>query len=285
MHAMTEPGTITASPPARSSSLALATTTLWRREMTRFFRQRNRVIGALLTPVVFWLVLGGGLNGAFVFPGPADGGEVGYLEYFYPGTVVMILLFTTIFSAYSVIEDRVAGFLQGVRVAPAPRVAIVLGKVLGGACIGWMQAVLFLLVWPFVTSGELSVLHLAGAVGVMFIVAIALTAIGFCLAWPMESTAGFHAVLNLVLFPIWFLSGALYPYESAAGWQKVAMLINPLTYGQSAFSALLRGPGAAVAGGPVASIALNVLITVAFAVVMIGFAALMVARPRKDGGA
>src|SRR5690606_30114401 len=108
--------------------------TLWRRELVRFFRQRNRVIGALATPVMFWLMLGSGLNTTFRSATFSDGAAsgIGYLEFFYPGTVMLMVLFTAIFSTISVIEDRREGFLQAVLVSPSPRLAIVLGKVLGG---------------------------------------------------------------------------------------------------------------------------------------------------------
>src|SRR6267378_1913870 len=114
--------------------------TLWQREMVRFFRQRDRVVGALATPVVFWLLLGLGLGRSF----KTTEGH-GYLEYFYAGTMVMILLFTAIFSTISVIEDRREGFLQGVLVAPIPRWSMVLGKVLGGTAIAMLQGIVFLL--------------------------------------------------------------------------------------------------------------------------------------------
>src|SRR5687767_2816789 len=139
--------------PVRSAP-ALATVVLWlpalslaRRELVRFLRQRHRVMGALATPVVFWLLIGGGMGRSFSAGGP---GGSNYLQYFFPGTVVMILLFTAIFSTISIIEDRREGFLQSVLVAPVPRMAIVLGKVLGGTVLAFGQGLLFLLLAPLV---------------------------------------------------------------------------------------------------------------------------------------
>ena len=173
----------------------LATWTLWQRELVRFFRQRNRVVGALGTPVVFWLLLGSGFRGAFqASPSPNEGvsgaagtveaGQMTYLQYFYPGSLLMVLLFTAIFATISVIEDRKTGFLQGVLVAPVPRASIVLGKVLGGASIAMIQAVLFLLIWPIV-SGWPSIAQVVGVLGLTFGLAIGMTALGlfFCLAY------------------------------------------------------------------------------------------------------
>ena len=208
--------------------LVLPSASLAKRELVRFLRQRNRVVGALATPVVFWLLVGGGMGRSFRAPG-LPGGE-NYLEYFFPGTILMILLFTAIFSTISIIEDRREGFLQSVLVAPVSRVSIVLGKVLGGTALAFGQALLFLLLGPLVGvrpgAGGLVL-----AMGLMALLAFALTALGFCIAWRMSSTQGFHAVMNLFLMPMWFLSGALFPAHNASGPLRVVMQLNPLTYG------------------------------------------------------
>ena len=208
--------------------LWLPAMSLARRELVRFLRQRSRVVGALATPVVFWLLVGGGMGRSFRAPG-LPGGE-NYLEYFFPGTVLMILLFTAIFSTISIIEDRREGFLQSVLVAPVPRAAIVLGKVLGGTALAFGQALLFLMLGPLV-GVKPSVAGLLLALGLMALLAFALTALGFCIAWRMSSTQGFHAVMNLFLMPMWFLSGALFPAHNASGPLRAVMLLNPLTYG------------------------------------------------------
>ena len=119
---------------------------LWQRDMVRFLRQKNRIIGALGAPLVFWVLIGSGVGPGFRLPGwPAD---MTYLAYFFPGTVVLILLFTAVFSTISVIEDRREGFLQGVLVAPVAPEAIVLGKLLGGTTLAVGQALLFCLAAP-----------------------------------------------------------------------------------------------------------------------------------------
>jgi ABC-2 type transport system permease protein len=191
--------------------MLLPTLALTHRELVRFLRQRNRVIGAFATPIVFWLLIGLGMGRSFAGPAGEGGGDAGYLTYFFPGTILMMLLFTAIFSTISVIEDRREGFLQGVLVAPVGRSAIVGGKVLGGAILATGQAALFLLLGWATGVASLSALSLAVAFVVMFLIAIGLTALGLCLAWRMTSTQGFHAVMNLLLMPMWFLSGALFP--------------------------------------------------------------------------
>ena len=196
-------------------------------ELTRFLRQRHRIIGALLTPIVFWLLIGGGMGRSFQTASP--GGD-SYIRYFFPGTVLMILLFTAIFSTISVIEDRREGFLQSVLVAPVSRMAIVLGKVLGATLLAVGQAILFLLLAPTVGihfTLESFILLLL----ITTIVAFALSALGFCIAWRMTSTQGFHAIMNLFLLPLWFLSGALFPASTARGGLGWVMRINPLSYG------------------------------------------------------
>ena len=219
--------------------MLLATFALWRRDVVRFYRQRSRVIGALGTPVVFWVLLGSGLGSSFR-AGSADGPVGGYLEYFYPGTLALILLFTAIFSTISVVEDRHEGFLQGVLVAPVPRVAIALGKILGGTTLALMQAGVFLLLAPLanISIGWASLPLMAVVLGTL---AFALTGLGFMLAWIIDSTQGFHAIMNLFLFPMWLLSGAVFPPTGAAEWIRLVMLINPMTYGVSAIRGVLAG--------------------------------------------
>ncbi|MBI1335458.1 MAG: ABC transporter permease subunit [Phycisphaera sp.] len=268
------------------SGLWLSTRTLWQREMVRFFRQRNRVIGALATPIVFWLLLGGGLNRSFTVSNAASTstGGIGYLEYFFPGTVVLILLFTAIFSTISVIEDRREGFLQGVLVSPMPRLALVLGKVFGGATIATVQGLLFLAVWPWVGHVHwdgTEVLWLLGALPVMFVLSCALTGLGLCIAWPMDSTAGFHAVMNLFLMPMWFLSGAVFPYTQAPSVMRWIMLCNPLTYGQTAFASTLGG-GRVHSPSPLGPIP-SMGVTLLFAVGTVTFGHALVNRRRRDG--
>lgn len=217
--------------------MAVATLALWRRDIVRFFRQRSRIIGALGTPVVFWLLLGSGLGSSFRI-GDTSAPVGGYLEYFYPGTLALILLFTAIFSTISVIEDRHEGFLQGVLVAPVPRTAIVLGKILGGTTLAVIQAALFLLLAPLAnTAIGLDTLPLL--LLVLAVLAFALTGLGFMLAWVLDSTQGFHAIMNVVLIPMWLLSGAVFPADGASGWIRAVMLVNPMTYGVAAIRNVL----------------------------------------------
>src|SRR5579863_6583090 len=208
--------------------------TLWWREIVRFYRQRSRVVGVIASPLLFWLVIGSGFGTSF-----RSGNTVGqqhYLDYFYPGALIMIVLFTSIFAMMSLIEDRKEGFLLSVMVAPVPRSAIVLGKVLGGTTLSAIQGLIFLAFVPFV-GVHMGFVDFLLVVFVVFLVSFALTSLGFAIAWPMDSTQAFHAIINLLLIPLWLLSGALFPLSKAAGWMRFCMMLNPLTYGVEA----LRG--------------------------------------------
>src|SRR3954467_9193924 len=221
---------------AATSDLWLPAYTLWLREIVRFYRQPARVVGVIASPVVFWLVIGSGFGSSFR-SGDAPGGQ-NYLDYFYPGALIMIVLFTSIFTMMSVIEDRKEGFLLSVLVAPVSRSAIVLGKVLGGTTLSTIQGLIFLVFAPLV-GVHIGLGDFALIVVTIFLISFALTALGFAIAWPMDSTQAFHAIINLFLIPLWLLSGALFPIGGASVWLRVLMRINPLTYGVEALPQLL----------------------------------------------
>jgi len=211
--------------------VALQVGTLWWREIARFMRQRSRVTGAILQPLVFWLLLGAGLRASFRPAGmPSD---MSYAQYFYPGMIVLVLLFTAIFATISTVEDRREGFLQGVLVAPVSRSSVVLGQALGGTTLALMQGIIFLLLAPL-AGIHLSLAAIVVTTAMMAIIAFALTSIGLIIAWRIESTQGFHAIMNLILIPIWLLSGAFFPAEGTPMWLRWTMKLNPLTYGMTA---------------------------------------------------
>lgn len=245
---------------------------LWRREVVRFVRQRSRVVGALGTPVVFWVLIGSGLRNSF--KGSA-GSNADYLEYAFPGTIALIVLFTAIFSMISVIEDRREGFMQAVLVAPVGRFAIVMGKVLGSSTLAIVQALLFLLLAPLI-GVSLSVPSFLAMLGVLVVVSVGLSALGLLIAWPMDSTQGFHAVMNLVLMPMWLLSGAFFPAAGASRWIGLVMAVNPLTYGVSALRHALYLGTSGADGLP--SWGVSIGVSIGFALVMIVLSAAVVTK-------
>lgn len=197
------------------------------RDLRRFFRQRSRIVGALLQPLIFWAVIGSGLSGSFRMPGERS---VGYLQYFYPGTLVLVVLFTAIFTTMSVIEDRQRGFLQAVLAAPVSRVTLVLGKTLGSVAIALIQGTLFLLLCPL-AGYSLAAVNVPLVLTALVLIGVALAAVGFALAWVLESTQGYHVLMNVLLIPAWILSGAMFPIAGAAPWLRAIMRLNPLSHG------------------------------------------------------
>jgi ABC-2 type transport system permease protein len=228
----------------------LAALSLAGRELRRFIRQRTRIVGALVQPLIFWILFGAGLGGTFRMPGGNSGAS--YAAYFLPGVAVMILLFTAIFSTISIIEDRREGFLQGVLVSPIPRSSLVLGKLLGGSILAVVQALLFVGIAPMLAgigvvspmSLDLSMTQWLAATAWMGVIAFLLTALGYAIAWPMESTQGFHAIMSVFLMPMWLLSGAFFPVPES-GWLSWIMRINPLTYGLAGLRRLILPAGSA----------------------------------------
>jgi ABC-2 type transport system permease protein len=256
---------------AGMDNLFLASYSLWRRELVRFYRDKGRVIGGLVPPVIFWFLISSGLNGSFSFGGKAGGMD--YRQYFFPGTLTLIFLFTAVFSTISVIEDRKEGFLQSVLVAPIPRIAVVAGKLFGSATLAFLQGLPFLLAAPLIGLN----LHAGSFFASLFIlfgVAFSLAGLGFIIAWQLESTQGFMGIMNMGLIPMWFMSGALFPLNNLPLWLAVIAKINPLTYGVTALQWELF-PAGAVAGSPslpvcAAAIAFSCALAVAVAVWITG---------------
>jgi ABC-2 type transport system permease protein len=260
------------------------------RELVRFIRQRTRIVGALVQPFIFWILFGAGLGGTFKPPAWAPQGMT-YQEYFLPGVAVLILLFTAIFSTISIIEDRREGFLQAVLVSPIPRASLVLGKVGGGTVLAVVQAAIFLLIGPalrFVGLAPQMSLALSpgDAVAVALFLTIegfALTSIGYVMAWPLDSTQGYHALMSVILMPMWLLSGSFFPVPPS-GWLSWVMRLNPLTYGVIGLQRFLfthsYGPGqsepAATAGLP--SVTTCVVVTVLFSAIAFAVAVWLTGR-------
>lgn len=230
---------------------------LARREVLRFWRDRARVIGFAAAPMMFWLVVGSGYSD---------------LARFLPGALVLTAMFSAIFTSMSLIDDRRDGFLRCVLVSPAPRLAIVLGKVVGGTALAAIQTLAFLAV---ATMGGMLYpeAHYGVLVVLIVLIAMAFTAVGFVVAWLVRSAQGFHAVINLLFVPLWMVSGSIFRMEDASTWLRWLMLANPVTYANESISyflglktteAQMVNPALAVA--VVAAAALLPLIVAAYAI-------------------
>jgi daunorubicin resistance ABC transporter membrane protein len=209
---------------------------LWQRELIRLFKEKSRWLGVVAQPLMVWVLLGLGMKGVFKF---GDGGQgVSYLTYFFPGIYVMTLLFTGIFTSISIIEDKQQGLMRALLVSPAPRGAILLGKMAGATTVGLIQVALLLAFLPLagyyvgsVNWGGLFWVSVLGMAGI--------SAFGFGAAWLFDSVQGFHAVMGVLMFPMWILSGAVFPIPEHG--LKYVMLVNPLTYLVSGLRVALGG--------------------------------------------
>src|SRR5215471_8502443 len=238
------------------SNFFLPAATLWQRELVRFWRQKSRLLGVIASPLVIWLLIGYGSNS---------------LGRFYSGALVLTVMFSAIFSTISIIEDRREGFLLSMLVSPAPRSSMVLGKILGAATLAWIQGVIFLAFAPL-AGVRISLLELAPVVAAIFLISFTLTGLGFVIAWRMETTAGFHAIMNLLLLPMWMVSGSLFPMATAHGLIRAIMWINPLTYSIALLNHLLQFPNASP--GAFASL----VVTVAFGLTLLLASGAMAAK-------
>jgi len=269
-------GAPAASRPQRPSSVTASVVgALVGRDLRRFFRQRSRIAGSVAQPLILWAVLGAGLGASFQ---AAGAGGVSYLAYFYPGTVVLTVLFTAIFSTISVIEDRHHGFLQAVLVAPASRTALVLGKTLGGVAIALCQAAALVALAP-VAGFSLGAMSWPVLAASLFFSALGFTALGFAVAWWIDSTQGYHAIMSVALIPLWMLSGAMFPASGAHRVVHVLMTINPMTYAVSGVRRGLYGDGLPAALIPASSsAALEIAVSALFAVLAVAAAAALCKR-------
>ncbi len=201
---------------------------LWLREMKRFLRAKSRIIGTLAMPFFFLAFLGLGF-GNMNIPGMAKG--ISYINFLVPGIVGMTMLFTSMFAGISVLWDREFGFLKEIMVAPVNRISIVIGRIVGGATTSVLQGCLILgisTLMGFKISGISAFL-----LSVVFMLLISSTFIGLGLifASKMRDIHGFSLIMNFVIFPIFFLSGALYPLKNLPVWIQYLSYLDPLTYG------------------------------------------------------
>jgi daunorubicin resistance ABC transporter membrane protein len=250
---------------------------LWKRDLVRFFRQRSRVIGALVQPLIFWLVIGSGFQGSFKVRG-AEG--VRYMQFFFPGIVLMVILFTSIFSTMSLIEDRHEGFMQAVLAAPGSRASLVLGKTLGGTTIALVQVAAILLLAPAAGFPYGSIAW-GTLLPILLLTSLCLTATGFVVAWWLDSVQGYHAVMSVLLIPAWIVSGSMFPVSGGPKWLGIATHVNPLSYAASGVRrALTVGgipEGVALSGS---SLAIELAVVAGGALLAL-FAATMVCKRRS----
>ncbi|MCL4484729.1 MAG: ABC transporter permease [Nitrospirae bacterium] len=215
--------------------------TLWLRDVIRLWRDRIRLVGSFVQPLLFLFILGGGLSPRLGSMGGGMGGRsLGYQDFLFPGIVGMSVLFTASFAGVAIVWDREVGFLKEVLVAPLSRTAVVIGKILGGATNSVVQGSLILALMP------LFHLHphpgqLAGAFLVMILIGLTQTSVGILLGVRMTSSQGFMVLMNFIILPLFFLSGALYPLDRLPAWLSLASRMDPMTYGVDLLRHALTG--------------------------------------------
>ena len=197
---------------------------VWERELIRFERTRTRILSSFVQPVLFLFVLGYGMSTLVPTVGGFD-----FKKFVFPGIVAMTVVTTAIFSAISIVWDREFGFLREMLVAPVSRAALVVGKCLGGASIATVQGTIMLALAPLI-GVHLTVATVFEVMGCELLMAVTLTAFGVAVASRIQRMEGFQVVMQLLLFPMLFLSGALFPLKGLPTWLTVITRINPLTY-------------------------------------------------------
>jgi ABC-2 type transport system permease protein len=230
---------------------------LWLRAIKRYFRNRSRIIGSLGQPVLFLVALGFGFGPVYA---RAGGGN--YIDFLAPGVIAMSILFTGIFSGIEIIWDRQFGFLKETLVAPVPRFHIMLGRTLGGATVAMLQGI-FVLILSVIIGFRPAILSIPTALLFMFLTSILFTSLGTAIGSSLSDMQGFQLIMNFLVQPIFFLSGALFPLTGLPGVISIVTSIDPLTYGVDG----LRG---ALSGVAHFGISLDLLVLSVLSVILLG---------------
>ena len=210
------------------------------REFKKFVREKSRLISAIARPLVWLFLVGAGMSRLVA---PVDG--VSYMQFIFPGILGMTILFSSMFSSISIIWDKEFGFMKEILVAPVSRTSIVMGKALSGTIVSTIQAVIILALFPFL-GFKLGVFDVVGAIVICTLVSFSISAFGIVLATFYESYESFSVIMNFIIMPMFFLSGAMYPVKLLPDILKFVAKLNPLTYGVDALkhviSPLATGP-------------------------------------------
>ncbi|TME58993.1 MAG: ABC transporter [Chloroflexi bacterium] len=261
---------------------------IWYRDILRYWRDRWRLVASLAQPLLFLVVFGSGLSSA-LGRGSLFGtaGGFSYIQFVYPGIIGMAILFTAIFGAMSIVWDREFGFLKEVLVAPIDRSAVAIGKALGSTTQAMIQGLILLVLAPFV-GVKLSFLTIVELIPLAAVLAFGLSTFGVALASSMKSLQGFQVVMNFLMMPMFFLSGALFPLTNLPGWMTVLTRLDPASYGvdplrrvvlaESGRSSALVDSFGLTINGQVLPIPLEAGIVLGFGAVMLGIAVVMFQR-------
>ena len=257
-------GDARATDSANAQSSGRAVRALWARDLAGFVRDRARLGASLAQPLVFWVLLAGGFGPSFR-PSQGVAAGVGYGAYLVPGTLALVVVMTAIFATIHVVEERQSGFLQAALVAPVARGMLAVGLSAGGATLGTAQAALVALAAPL-TGISTGVGGWTAALVLVALLGLGFTAVGVAMAWRLSTTRAYHGVMMGVLFPLWAISGAVFPLDTLPMWARAITLANPLTYAVEG----LRG---ALGGAATLPLALCLGVTAAFSAAALALAA------------
>ncbi len=222
--------------------------TIWYRDILRFWHDKMRLIGSMTFPLLFLFVFGSGLSARMGVLGPG----IDFTQFIFPGIIGMTVLMSSFMAGVSVVWDREFGFLKEVLVAPISRASVAIGKTLGAATIALIQGILILLFAPLI-GVSLSVWTVLALLPLMFLLAVSLGALGVLLATRIRSMEAFQATMQMLLFPMVFLSGAFFPLQGLPAWMDILVKINPATYGIAPIRQVVLG------GAPNSSYSINLL--------------------------
>ena len=241
--------------------------TIWQREIIRYWRDKTRIISTLFMPLMFLVIFGAGLSKTL-----ATGNfGIDFVQFMYPGIIAMSVMSVAFFSTISTVWDREFGFLKEILVAPVSRVAVAFGKTLGATTIASIQALILLILAPFIGV----TIHFAiipQLVLFMLLLAFAISGMGLLISSLMKTTESFGLVMQVFIFPMFFISGAFFPLTAVPSWMKVLSYINPLTYGVDAMRQIILGNQVAsniLNGLSLHAISVNALFLVVFSAVMV----------------
>ncbi len=209
---------------------------LWLRQLKRYLRSKSRILGSLGQPLLFLIAMGFGFGPVF-----ERAGQGSYIQFLAPGIIAMSIIFTSIFNGIEIIWDRKFGFLKETLVAPVPRTHIMIGRTLGGGTVGTIQGMIVLLLSIAIGFRPVSLPAIIPAILIMFVTALLFTALGTAIASLLEDMQGFQLIMNFLVMPLFFLSGALFPLEGLPAALTVVARIDPLSYGVDALRHLLLG--------------------------------------------
>lgn len=276
---------VTGAPAHLRVSTLQAASIIWYRDVLRYWRDRTRLVVALAQPLLYLLIFGVGLSSSLGRGALATAGvpsSFSYIQFMYPGIIGMAVLFTAIFSAMSVVWDREFGFMREILVAPISRSAVALGKALGGATQATVQGLVMLVFAPFV-GVHLSALALVEVIPLLFLLAFSLTCFGVAVSARMRSLQGFQVMMNFLMMPMFFLSGALFPLQGLPAWMTVLTRLDPVAYGIAPVRSVLLGSAgltpplvdrfaAVTINGTAVPLLADVAILLGFGVVMLAIA-------------